>query len=325
MESFVNDTSLKKAGKLNSFEILTVEYKNVGGAGVELDVLIPDSLPANTTAPLVVRFHGGGFVTGSSLYEDWFPLWVLELAAAENAIVVSANYRLLPESTGMDVMEDLDDLWAYLHSSLPDVLKKSKIEGVGVDLERIITAGDSAGGYMSVQFALNHSEKIKACTADFPGIDLDMPPMTAPSATPPPGPTLPLTYVEDHLASSPKGTVVSSDMTLARFPLIFAMMQQGTLHKYLGTDDRLFPFRRVEKGEKLPALFVVQGREDLIVSVESSKRFVELVKRKRAVRGGEKELVLSVTDGGHGMSCGWGVENEGLKEGLEMVKKVWLG
>lgn len=174
---------------------------------------------------------------------------------------------------------------------------------------------------MSITFALDHSDKILACTADFPSLDLDSPPMSAPSSTPAPGPPLPETFVEDHLAASKPGQIVSSDMELARFPLIFGMMQQGKFLKYLGGEERLYPFRRVQKGEKLPPLFIVHGRDDVIVPVEGSRKFVGLVREKDA----DSKVVLTIRDGDHGLSCGWGVEHEGLKEGLKLAVGAWLG
>jgi acetyl esterase/lipase len=84
-------------------------------------------------------------VSGSSLFKPWFPQWLLELAVAKSAIIVSPNYRLLPESSGLDILDDLNTFWKWLHSDMRDVLKTSGTPGLKGDLNRIITEGDSAG------------------------------------------------------------------------------------------------------------------------------------------------------------------------------------
>ncbi|KAF4961505.1 hypothetical protein F66182_18234, partial [Fusarium sp. NRRL 66182] len=72
--------------KFANFNILQANYKVVDGHEIRADLIIPKSLPAGK-APVIARFHGGGLVRGESLYEDWFPVWVLELAETYNAVI----------------------------------------------------------------------------------------------------------------------------------------------------------------------------------------------------------------------------------------------
>lgn len=58
-----------------------------------------------------------------------------------SAIVVNVNYRLMPEHHGLDIMEDLDDVWEWIHTKLQTYLGGD----VEVDLDRILIEGDSAG------------------------------------------------------------------------------------------------------------------------------------------------------------------------------------
>lgn len=58
-----------------------------------------------------------------------------------SAIVVNVNYRLMPEHNGLDIMEDLDDVWEWIHTKLQTYLGGD----VEVDLDRILIEGDSAG------------------------------------------------------------------------------------------------------------------------------------------------------------------------------------
>lgn len=83
-------------------------------------------------------------VTGDSLFPDWFPKWQAQLALANGAIIVSPNYRLLPESPGLDMHQDIEDFWLWLHSDLKNTIHAS-FPHINSDLSRIMTAGESAG------------------------------------------------------------------------------------------------------------------------------------------------------------------------------------
>lgn len=97
-------------------------------------------VPTDTTAslPVIIYFHGGGFVLCSphlKLYDDF----CRRLAAGVEAIVVSVNYRLAPEHKypaqhvdGFDVLKFID--------------RKKEILPENADVARCFLAGDSAGG-----------------------------------------------------------------------------------------------------------------------------------------------------------------------------------
>ena len=70
---------------------------------------------------------------------------MLELAEAENAIIVDPAYRLLPEASGSDVLRDVEDFWAWVHTSLAATIT-SLHQGLTIDLDRIAACGESAGG-----------------------------------------------------------------------------------------------------------------------------------------------------------------------------------
>ncbi|KAK5022255.1 hypothetical protein LTS07_010131 [Exophiala sideris] len=131
------------ADKFKDFDILSNNYKTVGKHSIQVNVLVPKYLEAGNH-PVIVRFHGGGYVTGDSLFPDWFPKWQAELALAHGAIIVSPNYRLLPESNGLDIHQDIEDFWAWLHSDLQNMIHLS-FPHIHSDLSRILTAGESAG------------------------------------------------------------------------------------------------------------------------------------------------------------------------------------
>lgn len=80
----------------------------------------------------------------SGAYDIWIQPWLLDYTALHGGILVSADYRLMPEANGLEVMEDVSDLWSWVFNDLQDFLG----EGIKVDLDRILIEGDSAGEFI---------------------------------------------------------------------------------------------------------------------------------------------------------------------------------
>ena len=83
--------------------------------------------------PVVVYFHGGGFVIGDIATHD---TTCQRLAAGVPALVVSVDYRLAPEHRFPAAVDDCDaaTAWASAHAA-----------EFGGDPSRLAVAGDSAG------------------------------------------------------------------------------------------------------------------------------------------------------------------------------------
>lgn len=92
---------------------------------------------SRTPRPVVLAFHGGGFVLGSARQGDWICSTV---AADLDAVVVSVDYRLAPAHKFPAAVEDCYDalLWTAAHAS-----------GLGGDPARLAVLGDSAGGNLA--------------------------------------------------------------------------------------------------------------------------------------------------------------------------------
>src|SRR6478752_2324399 len=103
---------------------------------VPLRIYSPESW-SRTPRPVVVNFHGGGFVLGSARQCDWSASIV---AKELDAIVVSVDYRLAPTHRFPAAVEDCYDalLWAAGHAA-----------DLGGDPARIGVMGDSAGGNLA--------------------------------------------------------------------------------------------------------------------------------------------------------------------------------
>jgi acetyl esterase len=96
--------------------------------------------------PLVLSFHGGGFIVGTAAQNDWLNS---RIAARCPAVVVSVEYRLAPEHP---LPEPVDDGYDTLVRLVEDPF------GWGVDPGAVAVLGESAGGTLAALVALRARE-----------------------------------------------------------------------------------------------------------------------------------------------------------------------
>lgn len=99
--------------------------------------------------PVLLYFHGGGFVIGSLETHDSL---CRQLALRSGAAVISLDYRLAPEHP---FPAAVDDCWAALRWLV------EAAPALGLDPQRIAVGGDSAGGTLAAVTAL-HARDIRA-------------------------------------------------------------------------------------------------------------------------------------------------------------------
>ncbi len=95
-------------------------------------------LPARAMGPVLLMVHGGAWVTGDKA----MPATILPKAArwnAEGYVVVSANYRLLPEAGPLEQADDVAKALAFV---------QREAAGWGGDGKRVALMGHSAGGHL---------------------------------------------------------------------------------------------------------------------------------------------------------------------------------
>ena len=187
---------------------------------------------------------------------------MLELAEKVDAIVIDPAYRLLPEARGTDVLDDIKDFWAWVHTSLPQAIS-SLYSNLTVDLERIAACGESAGGYLSLQSALLFPEsKIRVVMAQYPSMypDLKAYNQRLESAT----------AEEDQLITDYTENNKGKIRLGSKFPwnpeLMLAMANTGRHREMLGDDTRLAFGHSLRIAKQVPPIWIAQGVDDHIVS-----------------------------------------------------------
>ena len=314
--------------RFDNFHILTTPYKAVQNHPITLDILYPQTLKSPPTgSPIIIRFHGGGLFAGSSLFPDFFAPWLLSLANTHSAIIISPNYRLLPESNFADVHADVEDAYNFIHSSLPSYLSSQTNDTIIPDLSRILVSGESAGGYLSLQLSLSHASELRGMIAQYPMIDLKSPYYTTSYEKKISGvPEMPKSIITDHLAKIRAGEVpaiVTEDPRMDRKEIMAVAFQQGMLGEYFDSNDtKMFPLERIRNGEVFPrgGVFICHGIGDSVVTIEGSEKLEE------AVREMDQELYfcLEKRQGGHGVDGEVGLQEEWLQKGLGPVVEKWL-
>lgn len=115
-------------------EQLDVPYRG----GVTLDVFRPTG--ADGPLPTVVWIHGGAWISGSKSHVAPY----LRILAAQGYTVVGLDYSVAPEKRYPVALRQLDRALAFLDTHA---------ERFGIDPERFVLAGDSAGAQLSSQLA----------------------------------------------------------------------------------------------------------------------------------------------------------------------------
>jgi acetyl esterase len=132
-----------------AWNMLCAEFRAPRPAHLHVEDIVANDVPCRLFRPLgtgrfaaVIYGHGGGWVLGGPETHDDM---CAELAAGAQCAVMLMDYRLAPENPHPAQLEDSLKVWRFV---------REKGESLGLDPNRIIAAGDSAGGQMSVALAL---------------------------------------------------------------------------------------------------------------------------------------------------------------------------
>ncbi|MDT4911856.1 MAG: acetyl esterase [Pseudonocardiales bacterium] len=118
------------------------EAAAVASDGTALPLRIYRPKTSTGDLPVVMNFHGGGWVSGDPRQSEW---WASSLAAKADVVVISVGYRLAPEHSFPIPVEDCYDatVWVADHAA-----------ELGVDADRLAVMGDSAGGNIAAVVSL---------------------------------------------------------------------------------------------------------------------------------------------------------------------------
>src|SRR5690554_166547 len=122
---------------------VAAEDRNIAGAEGELAARVyrPAGLLSRLN-PVVLYFHGGGFVTGDL---DSHDASARALARRSGAIVVSVAYRLAPEHKFAAAHDDAWAAWQWLNANVGELAG---------DPRRLAVAGEDAGANLAAHVAL---------------------------------------------------------------------------------------------------------------------------------------------------------------------------
>jgi acetyl esterase len=130
-----------------SLAVATVPFEDVAevrDVAISAEPMIGARLyrPARGTLPLLVYFHGGGWVVGSVALSDNS---CRALANASGCAVLSVEYRLAPEHRYPAAADDAYAATAWAAANAQEL---------GIDPERIAVGGSSAGGNLAAVVSL---------------------------------------------------------------------------------------------------------------------------------------------------------------------------
>jgi acetyl esterase len=119
-----------------------IEEDTINLPGRRLMLRVHRPKHADGKLPLIISFHGGGFIAGTAAQNDWLNS---HIAARCPAVVVSVEYRLAPQHRLPQPVEDGYDTLVRLVGDAA---------GWGIDPTAVAVMGESAGGMIATLIAL---------------------------------------------------------------------------------------------------------------------------------------------------------------------------
>ena len=115
---------------------------DVGGAEVQVRWYIPSTLPEAKGNPILLFFHGGGWIQGNIETHDSM---CRVLAHDGRSLVCSVDYRLAPENKFPVPLDDSYAATKWAHQNAATF---------GGDADKLAVGGDSAGGNLAAAISL---------------------------------------------------------------------------------------------------------------------------------------------------------------------------
>lgn len=180
---------------------------------------------------------------------------------------MSPDYRLRPEATLAEIVDDIRDFWVWVENGLPSALDSAS-PPAELDLDNIALTGESAGGHLAAQSALLAMTRnpLRVVIPMYPALDLTEAFEHAKREFE----YRPISILEDYLASSQQ-KVLSRTRNGVRMELACSMMQNDRLVDLTGPNAYLDPLRSLEAAGAQPPYLLAHGKTDTSVGNNSGR------------------------------------------------------
>jgi len=240
-------------------------YLRASGQDLKLDVYRPRR-DGSAPLPVVLNFHGGGWVAGNRESRALAALPYLQMGFA----VVNVQYRLANVALAPAAVEDTLCALQWVGRNA---------ERYRFDLERVVTTGDSAGGHLAL------------VTAMIPGDS----PFANQCASTEPGWSGPYKHAAPRVKAVVNWYGITDVADMLQGPNIrsYAVSWFGSLPDRAALARELSPLSHVRAGG--PAVFTIHGDDDRLVP------YAHGVRLKVALdKAGVSNVLHTVKGGGHG-------------------------
>ena len=129
-------------------EMESVSNQTIDGPNGEIPIRIYNPNKSQEKLPLIVLFHGGGWVIGDLESHDNMCRY---LAKSCEAILVAVDYRLAPENKFPSAIEDALDSVNYIFNNSKNLNFNNK---------KVVLCGDSAGGNLAFLMSIYAKKKM---------------------------------------------------------------------------------------------------------------------------------------------------------------------
>ncbi len=275
-----------------AFTKKTFVFKTVAKVPIHADV---HRAADGAVRPVVVWLHGGALIMGS---RTGVPKNLLELCRKESYALVSFDYRLAPETKLPGIIDDIKDAFAWLRKQSPKLC---------LDAERVVVAGGSAGGYLTMMTGICVTPRPPALVAYWGYGDVDGDWYTKPSEHYRKAPLISKETATKAVGRGvPTGTGGGAPEQKIRGQYYLYLRQNGLWTKEVtGFDpatqraqlDPYCPVRNITKA--YPPIVMIHGTKDTDVPHELSANMAKELTKHQV-----PHELITVEGGGHGLGGG---------------------